>query len=181
MCEIAVIIAILATVRGQDDAESRIFGRITSMRTPRRATPPGTATASSSPGTRLQQLRTRRGWTQDELASRAEVSKSFLSELENDHALPGGELLLRLADVLGTTTDYLLRGAVMEHEAIAAPVEIPSELASLAQELNLSFQATTALLDARRLVVGRRGKQDIKDWGHAEWKQLYERLREYLR
>lgn len=151
-----------------------------SMKTSRRATPPGAGTAVSTAGARLQQLRTRRGWTQDELASRADVSKSFLSELENDHALPGGELLLRLADVLGTTTDFLLRGAVMEHEAIAAPLEIPPELAALARELNLSFQATTALLDARRLVVGRRGKHDV-NWGYAEWKQLYERLREYLR
>ncbi len=135
----------------------------------------------ASPGKRLQLLRGKRGWTQDDLAARANVSKSFLSELENDHALPGGELLLRLADVLGTTTDFLLRGTVIEHAAVAAPVEVPPELAALAEELNLSFQATTALLDARRLVVGRRGKQDLKEWGLADWKQLYDRLREYLK
>ena|SRR3989442_850796 len=144
---------------------------------------PGRSTGGAllSPGQRIQALRAARGWTQDELSQHAKLSKSFLSELENDRAIPGGEVLLRLAEVLGTTTDYLLRGADVAGETPARePVTIPPELWALAEELNLTFPITRALLDARRLVVARRGKPDTRVWQREDWKQLYDKLRVYL-
>lgn len=110
-----------------------------------------------------------------------DLSKSFLSEIENDHATPGGQVLLRLAEILGTTTDFILRGPGPGGEQVVpGPVSIPPELSALAEELRLSYSATLALLDARRFVLARRGKADRRVWEREDWKKLHERLKDYL-
>jgi transcriptional regulator with XRE-family HTH domain len=117
-------------------------------------------------------------WTQEELARRVRVSKSFLSEVENDHAIPGGDVLLRLAETLGTTTDYLLRGEPTTTLSNPQPISIPPELDAFAKETGLSYPATIALLDARRHVLAARGEQTA--WTREDWKQLYDRIRRHL-
>lgn len=139
----------------------------------------GSGTPTST-GQRIQALRSARGLTQDELAKKVSLSKSFLSEIENDHAMPGGQVLLALAEVLGTSTDYLLKGETMGEATLADPVAIPPELAEIADELHLSYRATVAILDARRLVLARRGRPDKKPWDSEDWRRLYDRLKEYL-
>jgi transcriptional regulator with XRE-family HTH domain len=138
------------------------------------------ADSTASTGRRIQALRGARGFTQDELARRVSLSKSFLSEIENDHAMPGGEVLLRLAEVLGTSTDYLLKGETVGQAVLSDPVAIPPELAKIAEELHLSYRATIALLDARRFVLARRGRADVRTWQPEDWRRLYDRLKEYL-
>ena len=61
-------------------------------------------------GKRLAATRRQRRLTQTELARRATLSVAFLSELENGHREPGASSLLRLADALLVSLDYLLRG-----------------------------------------------------------------------
>ena len=61
-------------------------------------------------GRRLAALRLGRNMKQVELARRANLSVAFLSELENGHREPGADSLLRLADSLLVSLDYLLRG-----------------------------------------------------------------------
>lgn len=107
------------------------------------------------------------------------MSKSFLSEIENDHAVPGGEVLLKLAEVFGTTTDYILRGSGVSTAPVDTSVSIPGELDSLAKELSLSYPATVALVNARRSVVANRGEGT--PWSKQDWKNLYDRLRDYLK
>jgi transcriptional regulator with XRE-family HTH domain len=141
----------------------------------------GRAGGNDTVGDRVLSLRNARGWNQEELATRVQISKSFLSEIENDRGLPGGQILMRLAEVLGATTDYILLGAVNTTEtAPNEPISIPSELSALAEELHLSYSATRALLDARRFVVARRGKADRRAWNRDDWKKLHERLKDYL-
>lgn len=59
-------------------------------------------------GTQIKCLRTERGITQTELAVKLNISKQAVSNWENDNILPSIEMLLRLADFFGVTTDYLL-------------------------------------------------------------------------
>lgn len=60
-------------------------------------------------GERIQQRREAAGLLAIELARRAGVSKSYLSELEsNEKASPSADVLYRIADVLGTTIPDLL-------------------------------------------------------------------------
>jgi len=60
-------------------------------------------------GKRIKALRADSGMSQKELARRVRTAQSHLSEVEAD-GVPrvSGELLVRIASALGTTTDYLL-------------------------------------------------------------------------
>ncbi len=93
------------------------------MPSSRKRPPGGPAQGQDTPstiGSRVQQLRADRELTQDDLAKAVKVSKSFMSEVENDHAVPGGEILLRLAETLGTSTDYILKGGSAPETSTAA-------------------------------------------------------------
>jgi DNA-binding XRE family transcriptional regulator len=63
-------------------------------------------------GTRVRELRDRRGWTQEDLSTKLQVfgwdvSRESLAKLETQQRrVPDGELFI-LAKVLGTTTDAL--------------------------------------------------------------------------
>lgn len=57
---------------------------------------------------RLREVRQSRGMTQAELARRADVSPTHLSELENADIAPGIDLVDRLARALGTSVADLL-------------------------------------------------------------------------
>ncbi|MCE9564683.1 MAG: helix-turn-helix domain-containing protein [Planctomycetes bacterium] len=60
---------------------------------------------------RLRELRILRGITQADLAAEAEVSVSYISELESGDTSPGIDLVARLAKGLGTTLSELLPDA----------------------------------------------------------------------
>jgi len=53
-------------------------------------------------GKRIRQLRVRNGLTQEELASRCELTKGFVSQLENDLATPSLPALMDIVEALGT-------------------------------------------------------------------------------
>ncbi|MDD3946855.1 MAG: helix-turn-helix domain-containing protein [Clostridia bacterium] len=54
-------------------------------------------------GSRMKSLRLQRGLTQEELASRCELTKGYISQLENDIASPSIATLIDILNVLGTT------------------------------------------------------------------------------
>lgn len=53
-------------------------------------------------GKKLRELRTQKGLTQEELADRSELSKGFISQLENDLTSPSISTLVDILQVLGT-------------------------------------------------------------------------------
>lgn len=66
-------------------------------------------------GKRVVQLRERIGWSQNELARRAGISQSTLSDIENNVNGPNSSTLYKLANALGCTPNDLLE----ESEEIA--------------------------------------------------------------
>lgn len=56
----------------------------------------------------IRQLRLERGVKQEELGRTLHVSKQSVSNWENDNIMPSIELLVKMADYFGVTTDYLL-------------------------------------------------------------------------
>jgi transcriptional regulator with XRE-family HTH domain len=65
---------------------------------------------------RLHVLRRRHRWTQQELAKLAQVSAITISRLERGEMRQvSAEIVARLAQVLGTSTDYLLGLKSEEH------------------------------------------------------------------
>ena len=53
-------------------------------------------------GKRIRQLRVRNGLTQQELASRCELTKGFVSQLENNLTTPSLPALMDLVEALGS-------------------------------------------------------------------------------
>ena len=54
-------------------------------------------------GAKIRRLRQEKNLTQDELASRCELSKGFISQLENDITSPSLNTLVNILESLGTT------------------------------------------------------------------------------
>lgn len=67
---------------------------------------------------RLRRAREYRGWSQGELADKAELQPSAISHFETGARKPSFDNLRLLADTLDVTTDYLL-GRVAEFKALA--------------------------------------------------------------
>lgn len=72
-------------------------------------------------GQGLRAIRRRRGLSQTELAKRADMSPSYLSDLERDErGAPTAPVLERLADALGVTIDTLVgRPPTDEHDVVS--------------------------------------------------------------
>jgi len=110
----------------------------------------------STLGSRISQLRERRGWTQKQLAERSRISVTFLSEVENNKPKSvGAEVLLRLASALGASLDYLLIGTSTTHQP-EEMIAVPPELTAAAEEQGWSHKDTIALLHGQQAVVARR-------------------------
>lgn len=58
----------------------------------------------------LIHLRNMKGISQEELASLMNVTRQAVSKWETDQALPDSEKIIRLSEIFGVTTDYLLKG-----------------------------------------------------------------------
>lgn len=141
----------------------------------------GRPTIPATLGARVADLREKRGLKQQELAKNAEISVTFISEVENGHRKPGADALMRLADALETTLDYLVKGE-MPRASKREPVVIPSELAAYAEEEKMSLQEARQLLSARQMVVARRsGSTDGDDHARPYSKEQWRRLHEWLR
>ena len=54
-------------------------------------------------GNKIKSIRLRRGLTQEELAMRSELTKGYISQLENDLASPSIATLIDILNVLGVT------------------------------------------------------------------------------
>ncbi|HDR7254325.1 TPA: helix-turn-helix transcriptional regulator [Bacillus pacificus] len=59
-------------------------------------------------GARLKFLRNRRGWVIEETAERLNMSSSTYGGYETNYRRPKYEVLVQIADVMDTTTDFIL-------------------------------------------------------------------------
>lgn len=67
-------------------------------------------------GERIRKYRNNKGWTQLQLARRAEITATSVSLYENDRALPTIDSLWALADAFGCSMDELV-GRRMPNES----------------------------------------------------------------
>ena len=61
-------------------------------------------------GERIRLQREAKGWKQSDLATRVGVSRAAIGYYETGTRTPPYATLIRIADVFGVSTDYLLRG-----------------------------------------------------------------------
>jgi transcriptional regulator with XRE-family HTH domain len=131
-------------------------------------------------GKRIAECREHLGWTQKTLADKANLSVTFVSEVENDRRTPGADALLRLAEALGVSLDYLVKG-LPETAPHPRPLVIPPTLAQAADEGGWSVGEVSDLLKFRHMVVARRsrgGEVDSPDdsLSKNDWRALYKRF-----
>ncbi len=59
---------------------------------------------------RIINLRKQKGWSQEELAERLDVSRQSVSKWESGVSIPDINRILQMSEIFGVTTDYLLKG-----------------------------------------------------------------------
>ena len=84
----------------------------------------------STLGTRIAELRKKKGYTQEEFSDMLGVSAQAVSKWENDLSCPDIMLIPQIASIFGITTDELLTGKTPKKEAseetqqIKAPADV---------------------------------------------------------
>ncbi len=67
--------------------------------------------------------RKKNGWSQEELAEKLGVSRQAVSRWESSGSIPDLQRIIRMAELFGVSTDYLLREDLLPEEASAVYVE----------------------------------------------------------
>lgn len=104
---------------------------------------------------KITKLRKQQGWSQEELAMRLEVSRQAVSKWESMASLPDLDKILRMSELFGVSTDYLLKDDAQEELGCAAlaasdgpaPVQVSLEQANvyLAHVQNGSWRIALAV------------------------------------
>ena len=71
-------------------------------------------------------LRKKAGWSQEELADQMNVTRQSVSKWEGAQSVPDLEKMLRLSELFGVSTDYLLKDEIEEAEHIDSSDDTPS-------------------------------------------------------
>ena len=132
-----------------------------------------------SVGERIRKRRSELAWTQEDLAKKAGISKSFLSDLENGKRNVGADTLLDIARALSLSLDYLMTG----EESEAAPpseVQIPSSLAAFAATAGISFRQALMLLEMQQQIVAHRSHTKKEGLDKVDWQKFYEAVKDFL-
>ena len=65
---------------------------------------------------KIIEMRKKNGWSQEELADQLEVSRQSVSKWESAQSVPDMNKILRLSELFGVSTDYLLIGKSIDKE-----------------------------------------------------------------
>lgn len=130
-------------------------------------------------GDRVKARRIELGLTQEKLASKANITKGFLSDVENGRRNVGADTLLDLASALGLSLDYLMTGEIIE--TIGTPLEIPTALADLASKEGLTFRQTRQLLGMGQQIVAHRSNTDPDTSTSFDWPKFYASVKKFLK
>jgi len=96
-------------------------------------------------GEKLKKLRKDRSWSQDELGRQVGVHGRHIGKYEIGRAMPNADTVVRIAESLGVSIDYLLRDDLAD--------ESTSGSALRDQELLRKFEAVEKMDDEDRRVI----------------------------
>ncbi len=131
-------------------------------------------------GQRINYIRSEQGLTLERLAEQAGISKSFLWEVEQDRSDISGRRLLRVANALGASLEFLLRGEPVPQDFVPQSIEVPSSLDEYAEEMALTYRQTMMLLDIERSIVARRGGRNRAVRNKDHWRTLHNAVKDFL-
>ena len=98
-------------------------------------------------GSRVKQLR-QEGWSQADLAAKVGAEAGQISRYENGHMTPSAPAVVRLAEVLDVTTDYLLVEASPRQPLHAPEHSLGDHLALVAELDPAEREILTGVIDA---------------------------------
>lgn len=135
----------------------------------------------STVGERIRLERQKLGYTQERLAVAAEISKSFISEVETGIRNPSSEYLLRIANVLEVSLDYLMKGTPgSPADSGTKRIEFPSSLIAFAMKRGLPFNDVKGVLEAKLQFVANRRDTVDDDLEAFDWEGFYNAIKDYL-
>jgi transcriptional regulator with XRE-family HTH domain len=129
-------------------------------------------------GQRVKQRRRELGMSQDALAKRAGISKSFLSDLETGKRSLGAETLLDLGRAMGLSLDYLMTGE--ESSKQKPELQIPTSLATFAATEGLSFRQALTLLHMQEQITANRKSAKRTNLDEVDWQAFYQAVKKFL-
>jgi transcriptional regulator with XRE-family HTH domain len=118
--------------------------------------------------------------TLETLSDKTGISKGFLSDAETGNRNLSSQNLLKIANELNASLEYLLRGTGATEPPRPEPLTIPPSLIEAARQLNLPFTHIDAMIAAHRSVVARRSDEGLRIPSVDDWKELYQTIRKYL-
>lgn len=92
---------------------------------------------------RLKQLRQERGWSQEQLARKANIHQKQISSYERGKTLPSTEILIRFAETFDVSLDYL----AFDKEGKNAPIDVSD------RELIRRFEEVDKLDEKDRKII----------------------------
>ncbi|MCR5477039.1 MAG: helix-turn-helix domain-containing protein [Lachnospiraceae bacterium] len=96
--------------------------------------------------------RKKNGWSQEELADLLDVSRQSVSKWEGAQSVPDLQKILKMAEIFGVTTDYLLKDELgPETEAPRAVAEVSSE--SISSLRRVSMEEAAEYIELRKAVL----------------------------
>lgn len=140
--------------------------------------PPESASDREKVGARIKATRMKAGLNAKQLAEAADISPSYLAEVEQGISAISGEKLLRIAKALGVTVRFLLEG--IEDPLLNQEIRIPAPLSELADELDLAYGDTLALLRGKQSLVARRSDSAHAEWTKEDWKKFYKKVKDIM-
>ncbi len=69
---------------------------------------------------KIMMLRKKNGWSQEDLAMKLDISRQSVSKWESTASIPDLDKLIKLSEIFGVSTDYLLKDEIEESEGISA-------------------------------------------------------------
>ena len=97
-------------------------------------------------------LRKKNGWSQEELAEMLDVSRQSISKWEGAQSVPDMARIIRLSEIFGVSTDYLLKDDAESPETLVLP-DSGSVVRTVTMEEAASFLRIKSL-NAGRIAVG---------------------------
>ena len=134
---------------------------------------------SATVGERIRARRQELGWTQEQFAEKAGISKGFLSDVETGTRNISAEYLLKIAQALTVTLDFLMKGDPSKLKT--REIQIPARLSTLAKQQNLTFAQTLMLLDMRLQIKAHRSNSHSDELEKFDWERFYEAVKGFLK
>lgn len=102
-------------------------------------------------------LRKKNGWSQEELAEKLGVTRQSISKYEGAQSIPDLDKILKLSEIFGVTTDYLIKDELEEEEYA------PSQMQENESESDRSVHKVTMerQMNICRSLTGRQEKQPL--------------------